>query len=128
MKPLTMEWIEKAEEDFLTARRELRARRSPNFDAVCFHAQQCVEKYLKARLQEASIPFAKTHDLTVLLEAVLPVEPLWKPLHKALSDLSQRAVDVRYPGLTADRQMARTALKTCSEFRLLARSALEMSN
>jgi HEPN domain-containing protein len=46
------EWISKAEGDFLTAGRELRARKSPNYDAVCFHAQQCAEKYLKAVLQE----------------------------------------------------------------------------
>jgi hypothetical protein len=50
MKPLTQEWIEKAEGDFRTARRELQAKRLPNYDAVCFHAQQCAEKYLKARL------------------------------------------------------------------------------
>jgi HEPN domain-containing protein len=41
--------VTKAEGDFLTAGRELRARKSPNYDAVCFHAQQCAEKYLKAK-------------------------------------------------------------------------------
>jgi len=45
MKPSTREWVDKAEADFATAGRELRARRQPNFDAACFHAQQCVEKY-----------------------------------------------------------------------------------
>jgi HEPN domain-containing protein len=50
MTPLTREWIDKAEGDFATARREIRVRQAPNYDAVCFHAQQCVEKYLKARL------------------------------------------------------------------------------
>ncbi len=52
MKPLTREWVDKAEGDRSTAQRELRVRKSPNFDAVCFHAQQCAEKYLKALLQE----------------------------------------------------------------------------
>jgi HEPN domain-containing protein len=55
MKPLTSEWVEKAEWDFATANREIRVRKSPNFDAVCFHAQQCAEKYLKALLQEADL-------------------------------------------------------------------------
>ena len=50
MKPLTSEWVEKAEADRSTARRELRVRKAPNFDAVCFHSQQCAEKYLKAVL------------------------------------------------------------------------------
>jgi HEPN domain-containing protein len=44
MTPLAAEWVSKAEGDYATARRELRARNKPNFDAVCFHAQQCVEK------------------------------------------------------------------------------------
>ena len=30
MKPLALEWVEKAEGDFTTAMRELRARRAPN--------------------------------------------------------------------------------------------------
>ena len=62
MKPLTREWIEKAEGDFATVRREVQARKDPNYDAACFHAQQCIEKYLKARLQEAEVPFGRTHD------------------------------------------------------------------
>ena len=52
MQPLTSEWIQKAEGDLATARRELRARKSPNYDAASFHAQQCAEEYLKALLQE----------------------------------------------------------------------------
>ena len=65
MQPLTTEWIQKAEGDLATAHRELRARKSPNFDAACFHAQQCAEKYLKALLQEDVIPFGKTHNLSL---------------------------------------------------------------
>ncbi|NJM68388.1 MAG: HEPN domain-containing protein, partial [Acaryochloris sp. RU_4_1] len=80
MQPLTQEWLNKAEGDFATAQRELRARKTPNYDAACFHAQQCVEKYLKARLQEAIIPFGKTHNLVVLLDLLLPLEPIWKIL------------------------------------------------
>jgi len=51
MNPLTLEWVEKAEGDFITARRELHARAKPNYDAACFHAQQMAEKYLKTMLQ-----------------------------------------------------------------------------
>lgn len=50
MNPLTTEWVEKAEGDYATAKRESRVRRNPNYDAVCFHAQQMAEKYLKAFL------------------------------------------------------------------------------
>ena len=40
MKPLTAEWLAKAERDFATMERESRVTDSPNFEAVCFHAQQ----------------------------------------------------------------------------------------
>ena len=96
MKPLTHEWIGKAEGDFATARREVRARKAPNYDAACFHAQQCVEKYLKARLQETAIPFGRTHDLSALLNLLLSVEPSWESLRPQLRALTTFAVGVRY--------------------------------
>ena len=43
MKPITREWIDKAEGDYVVAQREVRARKSPNYDAVCFHAQESVD-------------------------------------------------------------------------------------
>mgnify|MGYP001122928638 FL=1 len=70
MKPLTHEWIAKAEGDFAIVERENRVRKNPSHDGVCFHAQQCAEKYLKARLCEADIRFGKIHDLQALLELV----------------------------------------------------------
>ena len=50
MKPSTLEWVAKAEGDFRMMEREARVRKQPNYDGLCFHAQQCVEKYLKARM------------------------------------------------------------------------------
>lgn len=77
MNPIAAEYVDKAEGDFATAQREVAATVNPNYDAVCFHAQQCAEKYLKARLQESGIMFGKTHDLTLLLNLALTVEPAW---------------------------------------------------
>lgn len=57
MKPMTAEWVVKAEGDFAVLERESRARKDPSYDGICFHAQQCAEKYLKARLHEADISF-----------------------------------------------------------------------
>ena len=78
MKPIAAEWVGKAEGDFATLERETRARKAPNYDGVCFHAQQCAEKYLKALLVEADLPFLRTHDLVVLLDQLLPLYPLWR--------------------------------------------------
>ncbi len=103
MKASSREWIDKAEADFVSAGREYRARKRPNFDAACFFAQQCIEKYLKARLVEAGIRFPKTHDLA------LPVEPLWDALRPTLNELTSYATAFRYPGESASRQIAGAA-------------------
>ena len=83
MKPITQEWIEKAEGDWGTLMRENRVRKNPNYDAVCFHAQPCAEKYFKAQLQEASVPFKKIHDLEVLLRDVLQIQPTYSNLQSS---------------------------------------------
>jgi HEPN domain-containing protein len=122
MKPTTREWVEKAEADLTTAFRELRARRKPNYDAACFHAQQCVEKFLEARLTEAGIRFGKTHDLEQLLDLVIPAEPLWSPFRSSLNRLNSYAVNFRYPGETATRGIAQTAV---GDARLVCRQIRE---
>lgn len=116
MKPLTREWVEKAEEDFLSAQREYRARHRPNYNAACFFAQQCIEKYLKARLQEAEIEFGKTHDLVKLLELLVSAEPLWNSYRPAFRFITAYAVEFRYPGENADKQEASEAIKICRSF------------
>lgn len=75
MKPITLEWIDKAEGDYIAAQREARARKYPVYDVACFHAQQCAEKYLKARLVKGGLAFGKTPNLIALLSFVLLVEP-----------------------------------------------------
>ena len=87
MKPTTAEWVAKAEGDYVTARRELAVKESPNYDAVAFHAQQCSEKYLKARLIEAEASFTKTHDLSKLLDLAVQFEPAWEDLRPQLEAL-----------------------------------------
>ena len=44
MRQLTREWVAKAEGDLHSCLREIRARKHPNYDSACFHAQQCAEK------------------------------------------------------------------------------------
>jgi HEPN domain-containing protein len=126
MKPLAAEWIAKAEGDFATVERESRARKNPNYDGICFHAQQCAEKYLKARLCDAGIHFEKVHDLNVLLDQVVSVEPLWESFRSDLAYLSDFAVQFRYPGESADRGTARNARKLCMSFRTAAREAMNL--
>ena len=124
MKPLTAEWIDKAESDFAVMARESRVRKHPAFDVVCFHAQQCVEKYLKARLCEADVEAARLHDLVALLDRVLTHEPLWEVFRADCAYLSDFAVAYRYPGESSSREQCRDAVKRCRRFHLVARQSL----
>jgi HEPN domain-containing protein len=124
MKPLTREWIAKAEADWESARREMRARKAPNYDSACFHAQQCAEKYLKSYLQEISEPPPRTHDIGVLVGLLLGEEPLWSAYRPAWSTLTDYAVRYRYPGETATRSEAKEALALADDVRSRVRSAL----
>lgn len=124
MKAIAAEWVSKAEGDFAILERECRARKNPSYDGACFHAQQCAEKYLKARLCEAGLPFGKIHDLVALLERVLDVEPALETYREDLAYLSDFAVTFRYPGDSADRESAIDARRRCRRFRCVAREAL----
>ena len=128
MKPITLEWIEKAEGDWTSAQREYRARQRPNYDAACFHAQQCAEKYLKARLEEAGIAYSRTHNLISLLALALAVEPTWAVLQPHLTALNIYAVAFRYPSSSATKSNAANALKTGREVRRIIRQSFGLAD
>jgi HEPN domain-containing protein len=126
MKPLTSEWVGKAEADFATAQREGAAFEAPNYDAVCFHAQQCAEKYIKARLVETGVRPPRTHDLSVLANFVEPFDAAWSELQSELDWLSTLAVEIRYPGASAAAEDAARAVDIAARIRAKARAALRL--
>jgi HEPN domain-containing protein len=125
MNPLTLEWVQKAEDDYTVAQQVQQAQ-NPVHDAICFHAQQCIEKYLKAWLQEANIPFPRTHDLKELLELIVPTIPIWQTWQADLSGLSEHAVDSRYPGKFATAEDTTYAMRICDEVRQAVRKQLKL--
>jgi len=124
MNPLTLEWVEKAEGDLATSMRELRARRQPNYDAACFHSQQVAEKYLKAWLQENSIPIPRTHHLIELMALCLEVDSTFLVLENDLKGLDGYAVRFRYPGNSTTKPEARKAVQTAKAVRKFIRFRL----
>lgn len=125
MNPLTLEWIEKAEDDYTTVKLLQQSTASSN-DIICFHAQQCIEKYLKSWLQEANIPVPRTHKLEDLLELVIPTIPAWESWKTDLSTLSNHAVDFRYPGKSATNKNAEHAVIICNVVRDAVREILKL--
>lgn len=123
MKPETLEWVEKAEGDRKVARREMRSRQ-PVWDVVCFLAQQCAEKYLKAFMEERKQAFRKTHDLTVLLSSCTDDFPELDAIRGELARLSTYGIAARYPGVRADRKASRSALATAEKVRKAVRNRM----
>src|SRR5439155_24394135 len=124
MKPMTAGSSSKAQvgyDDFCAQRRSRQRSRS---DLICFHSQQCVEKYLKARLYEAGVRFPRTNDLIALLNLLAPVEPLWVGWRDALRDMADSAIVIRYPGKWTTGQEASDAYETCTEVRAAVRATL----
>ncbi len=111
------EWVGKAEADFATASRELRAGENPNFDAVCFHAQQCVEKLMKAILIHFGTVPPRTHDLAYLDGLLSQVRSEWSWPVEELRFVSRAAVAFRYPGESAERDDAAEALRLAGQMR-----------
>ncbi len=125
MNPLTLEWIQKAEGDDAMMHQSYESS-NPIYDGICFHAQQYIEKYLKAWLQEANISFTKTHNLKELLDMIVPTLPAWRAWQPELSTLSRHAVDFRYPGKSATANDAAHAMHICAEVRQAVRAELKL--
>lgn len=89
-------WIKKANDDLKVAERELKYS-DPVLDAVCFHLQQCVEKYLKAFLIYNSKVIIKTHNIEFLLEKCIQIDIDYKKYEEKFDILSQCGVETRYP-------------------------------
>lgn len=118
-------WIDKAEEDYVMARAALR-RKKPITYGVCFHAQQCAEKYLKAMLVVRKTPFPKTHDLIQLSGLCAQAGILVEIDNKRLNTLADHSVRVRYPGADPSVEDAREAIETAQAVRRFARKFLNV--
>jgi HEPN domain-containing protein len=116
MKKLTREWVRKAEADYRAAEK-LNRGGDPLHDQVCFHCQQCAEKYLKALMEELGLTVHRTHVLQRLLTRLLPHHPSLRALNGGMKFLTRFAVGTRYPGDDASKRQARAALRWAGKSR-----------
>ena len=86
-----------AEDDWRLSRR-LAMDTEPYAVATAFHAQQAVEKYLKAFLTWHQVEFPKTHDIKRLLKLAGHADPNLPEELPDAADLTAYAVEYRYPG------------------------------
>jgi len=90
-------WLMKADNDLKVANNEINMD-EPVTDVICFHAQQCVEKYLKAYLVFNDIEFRKTHNIAELIELCKEKDPEFSELYRLrIQELTAYATELRYP-------------------------------
>jgi HEPN domain-containing protein len=123
MKKATREWVRKAESDHKLAK-IARRQKPPLHDGVCFHCQQCAEKYLKGLLEELQLTVPKTHELQDILTLLLPHYPKLRAIRSGLITLTRYAVDPRYPGRRTTKQQATAALRRMDIVRSTVRDLL----
>ena len=116
-------WIAYAEQDY-SASKTLLSLKKPLLVPVCFHAQQCAEKYLKALLILKDVDFPKTHDLPTLNTLCNQNGILTGFDPQQLADLTKYAVQARYPGSEPTREETKEAMDIAKTVRRFARSLL----
>ncbi|MDD2921848.1 MAG: HEPN domain-containing protein [Anaerolineales bacterium] len=111
-------WVEKAEEDWVTANTMM--KKSKVFTGiVCYHFQQCAEKYIKAVIIHKGSTFPKTHDLNALNSISETNGILIGMTASDLETLSGYATAARYPSADPtkeDMQEAALIAKTIRKF------------
>ncbi|MCI5150284.1 MAG: HEPN domain-containing protein [Candidatus Electrothrix sp. MAN1_4] len=95
MKLITQEWLDRAKDD-LAVIEEIIDNESLTNMSIFLHAQQAVEKTLKAVIEEYEIAFVRTHKLEFLLEKTK--EHLNFPVDiQSIRRLDEVYTEARYP-------------------------------
>jgi HEPN domain-containing protein len=113
MKKATEAWIKKAEGDFRMMKSLMATNDEAQFDGVCYHAQQCVEKLLKALCIDHDLEFPRTHDLQKLFEVLRSTYAPLSNIKKELEELTELGAEFRYPDEFASGFEATRALDLC---------------
>jgi len=88
-------WLFRANEDIAVIEKLFESEPELYASTICFHAQQAVEKFLKAFLVFHNIDFPKTHDLDYLLFECKKIDA--KNFDIDLGSLTDFGVSIRYP-------------------------------
>jgi len=96
VRELLSQWLDKAARDLKLTRHLVSA--GEYNEAVCFHAQQAAEKYIKAFLVHHQVEFPKTHDIEELLDLVETRDQNLAQSLRHTAVLSAYGVEIRYPG------------------------------
>ncbi len=93
---LVKNWIIKAQHDLLAAQK-LSSDSDIYSDIAIYHCQQCAEKVLKGFLVLQNRTFPRTHDLRLLLQLAIAINPDFQHYQETSELLTPYATEFRYP-------------------------------
>jgi HEPN domain-containing protein len=91
------DWLAHAEADLDYAKLGRSAPKTLE-SLIAFHAQQAMEKSLKAVLVRFQVEFRKTHDLEELAELIADAGLNWPAEFEKVAEFTPFATQSRYPG------------------------------
>ena len=91
-----LQWLDYADEDLRLAKHARTMTSNCPHRLIAYHAQQCVEKCLKAYLVFRGVDFPYTHNISRLLELCLDTD--WQDTMRDAEELTPYAITTRYPG------------------------------
>jgi HEPN domain-containing protein len=117
VKEISNEWLKSAKSDLDTIEAILDNQSLTQI--VAFHAQQCIEKCLKAIIEEHELPAGKIHNL-ITLKSIVSKVINFDFDEDLLGLLNTLYVDSRYPGDLGLMPNGKPTLKDAKEFDALA--------
>jgi len=121
-KEVVEERVQKAGEDYNAV---LRLEPAETPYVICFHCQQCIEKYLKAFLAANGESPAPIHDLILLNESATEYEKSLDEIFDSLDELNPYSVAVRYPRIIVTKEDADKAIKILNDLRVKLRRLID---
>lgn len=93
------DWLSFGADDLRLARHSMTLENECPYRLIAYHAQQCVEKHLKAYLVFHGVDFPYTHNISHLLEICdQNTATNWLEELKEAEELTPYAITARYPG------------------------------
>ncbi|MDD2781857.1 HEPN domain-containing protein [Sulfuricurvum sp.] len=120
MKLLASEWLKAAQDDLAVIEKIINEESLSHM--VAFHAQQCIEKSLKALGEERSLELPKIHKLKTLASRVGIDLSSFENGEDHLHLLDELYIDSRYPGDFGLLPNGKPTLEDAQEFYRFAKS------
>ena len=120
------QWLDKANQDLISASTLLKGEFT-SFESAAFHAQQAVEKFIKALLVRHQVEFPKTHNISMLKSLVEKVDSKLARQLAPMETLTAYGVEYRYPGIyePVSKKQGEEALGLANQARDLILAKLE---